>query len=132
MDALTILMVLFNLLILLPLEIYALIRGINVQRYNLGIAKGRRYTQGFWWRQAAALAKSRQARGANFITTTALAALGVVLAIITRSPLDVAICSYVLVNALVATNFFATQLPIIKAETPGGPSSPGLPDTREG
>lgn len=116
MEAVMILVGLFYLVVVLPLEIYALIRGINVQRYNLGIAKGRRYKQGVWWRQASGLARSRANKGANFIITTVLAALGVLLAIISGSFFDGAICGYVLVNALVAANFFAAQLPIIDAE----------------
>jgi len=106
----------FNLLVLLPLEVYALIRGINVQRYNLGIAKGRRYATGFWWRQASALARSRAAKGSNFIATVVLASLGLVFSLLSGGWLDTAICSYVLINALVAANFFAVQLPIIEAE----------------
>lgn len=116
MELLTILAVLFNLFILLPLEIYGLIRGINLQRYNFGIAKGRRYKQGFWWRQAVGLARSRARKGANFIVTSALAALGVLFALINGSWIDSALCSYILVNALVAANFFAAQLPIVEAE----------------
>lgn len=116
LELLTILAVLFNLLILFPLQIYGLIRGINLQRYNLGIAKGRRYKQGFWWRQAVGLARSRARKGANFIVTSVLAALGVVFAFINGSWIDSALCSYILINALVAANFFATQLPLIEAE----------------
>jgi len=110
------LLIAFNLLILLPLEVYALIRGINVQRYNLGIAKGRRYADGFWWRQATALARSRAARGGNFLATVILASMGLAISLFSGAWLDTAICSYVLINALVAANFFAAQLPIIEAE----------------
>lgn len=122
MELLTILAVLFNLLILFPLQICGLIRGINLQHYNLCIAKRRRYKQGFWWRQAVGLARSRARKGANFIVTSMLAALGVVFAFINGSWIDSALCSYILINALVAANFFATQLPLIEAEQ--GTTSP--------
>lgn len=116
MDAIAFLLVAFNLVVLLPLDVYALIRGINVQRYNLGIARGRRYATGFWWRQATALARSRACTGANFILTCVLSALGVVMSLVNGSWIDGAICSYVLVNALIASSFSATQLPVIGAK----------------
>jgi len=106
----------FNLLVVLPIELYALIRGINVQRYNLGIAKGRRYRQGFWWRQATALAKSRGNKGANFIVTVLLSGAWALLSLLAGSYLDVAITVYVFVNALIPAAFLATQLPVIEAE----------------
>lgn len=130
MEAMPLLFLLLNLLIFLPLQLYGLIRGINVQRYNLGIAKGRRYTQGFWWRQASALARSRASCGVNFVITTVLAALGVIISLMAGAWLDGAICSYVLINGLVAANFFATQLPIIdaeQAERPSGISNSAAP-----
>lgn len=117
MEILAVLFFLFNLFVILPLQVYAFVRGINVQRYNLGIAKGRRYKQGFWWRQAVALARSRKAAGANFVVTAVLAAIGLVLAFSINAWLQVGLCSYILVNALVAASFFATQLPTIDAES---------------
>lgn len=129
MELLTILAVLFNLLILLPFEIYGLIRGINLQRYNLGIAKGRRYRQGFWWRQAVGLARSRASKGVNFIVTSVLAALGVVFALLNGSWIDSALCGYILVNALVAANFFAAQLPVIDAEQAAGSAAQSTPSS---
>lgn len=117
MEVLAVLFFLFNLFVILPLQVYAFIRGINVQRYNLGIAKGRRYKQGFWWRQAVALARSRKAGGGNFVVTAVLAAIGLVLAFSINAWLQVGLCSYILVNALVAASFFATQLPTIDAES---------------
>jgi len=122
MEALAVLFFLFNLFVILPLQVYAFIRGINVQRYNLGIAKGRRYKQGFWWRQAVALARSRKAGGVNFVVTAVLAAIGLVLAFSINAWLQVGLCSYILVNALVASSFFATQLPILDAESVAAPS----------
>lgn len=120
MDMLSLLFLTFSLLIILPLELYGLIRGINVQRYNLGIAKGRRYKPGFWWRQASALARSRAGNGANFIITCVLAIFGLIISLLSGSWLDTALCSYVLINALVAANFLATQLPAIDAEYAAG------------
>ena len=123
MEVVSFLFFLFNLLVILPLQVYAFIRGINVQRYNLGIAKGRRYKQGFWWRQAVALARSRKAGGANFVVTAVLAAIGLVLAFSINAWLQVGLCSYILVNALVAANFFATQLPTIDTESAAASSN---------
>lgn len=117
MEFSAVLLSLFNLLVAFPILLFGVIRGINVQRYNLGIAKGRRYTQGFWWRQAVALARSRKAGGANFVVTAVLASIGLVLAFSINAWLQVGLCSYILVNALVAANFFATQLPTIDAES---------------
>ncbi len=127
MDALFVLLVAFNFLVVVPAQLYAFIRGINVQRYNLGIAKGRRYKHGFWWRQATALARSRQATGANFIITVVFSALALLSALFTNAWLSAAMCSYILVNALVATNFLALQLPVIDAEQAAATSTTTSP-----
>lgn len=106
----------FNLLVVLPVELYALIRGINVQRYNLGIAKGRRYKQGFWWRQATALAKSRQTGGINFVATVLLSGLCALVAFHMNAYIGLPVFVYIFINALIPAAFLAKQLPAIEAE----------------
>ncbi len=123
MEVFVVLFFAFNFLLVVPAQLYAVIRGINLQRYNLGIAKGRRYRQGFWWRQAASLARSRQAKGANFIVTVVLSALFLLISLFTNAWLSAAMCSYILINALVAASFLALQLPVIDAEN----AAPGVP-----